>query len=227
MFQKALRLNPSEPYALHGQADCLMLAGRMEESITELRKLRMLGPFTMFNNIPLCFHLFLARHYDEAIAANQEMHERFPGFSMHMQLAWLYWTLGRYEESIDEERRELEWRKDDEALAALDAGYSAAGPAGAMKSLADFLAARSSETLVDTFRIGEAYARAGAVDEAFHWLNVAVDQGVFEVIWTRFWPGFDYLHNDPRYAQLIQRIGPSPEIAAGLWPMEPSRQTGN
>lgn len=226
-FQKALNLNSSEPYAVHGHADCLMLAGRTEESITELHKLRMLGPFTMFNNIPLCFHLFLARRYDEAIAANQEMHERFPGFSMHMQLSWLYWTQGRFEESVDEERRELEWRKDAEALNALDAGYSAAGPVGALKSLADFLAARSSETLVDAFRIGEAYARAGAVDEAFHWLNVAVDQGAFEVIWTRFWPTFDYLRDDPRYAQLLQRIGPSPEIAAGLWPTEPSRLTGN
>jgi len=226
-FQKALQLNPSEPYAVHGHADCLMLAGRMEESIAELRKLRMLGPFTMFNNIPLCFHLFLARRYDEAIAANQEMHERFPGFSMHMQLAWLYWTQGRLEESVDEERRELEWRKDPDALAALEAGYSAAGPVGAMKSLADFLAARSSETLVDAFRIGEAYARAGAVDEAFHWLNAAVDQGFFEVIWIRFWPEFDYLRDDPRYTQLIQRIGPPPEIAVSLWPREASQQSGH
>lgn len=226
-LQKAFKLNPSEPYAVHGHADCLMLAGRMDESIAELRKLRMLGPFTMFNNIPLCFHLFLARRYDEAIAANQDMHERFPGFSMHMQLAWVYWTQGRFEESVDEERKELQWRKDAGALAALDAGYSAAGPAGAMKSLADFMAARSSETLVDAFRIGEAYARAGAVDEAFHWLNAAVDQDFFEVIWIRFWPEFDYLHDDPRYAQLVQRIGPPPEIAASLWPGESSQQTGD
>jgi TolB-like protein/DNA-binding winged helix-turn-helix (wHTH) protein/tetratricopeptide (TPR) repeat protein len=216
LFQNALKLNPSEPYAVHGHADCLMLAGRMKESITELRKLRMLGPFTMFNNIPLCFHLFLARHYDEAIAANQEMHERFPGFSMHMQLSWLYWTQGRFEEAIDEERKELEWRKDAGALAALDAGYMAAGPVGALKSLADFLAARSNETLVDAFRIGEAYARAGFVDEAFHWLNVAVDQGSFEVIWIGFRPDFDHLRDDPRYAQLMQRIAP-PANFANSW----------
>jgi hypothetical protein len=208
---------------MHGHADCLMLAGRTEESIVELRKLRMLGPYAMFNNIPLCFHLYLARHYDEAIAANKEMHERFPGFSMHMQLSWVYWTLGRFEESVEEERRELEWRKDAGALAALDAGYTTAGPAGAMKSLADFMAARSNEPLVDAFRIGEFYARARAVDETFHWLNAAVDQGIFEVIWIRFWPEFDYLHDDPRYAQLIQRIGPPADVAASLWPGETSQ----
>jgi TolB-like protein/DNA-binding winged helix-turn-helix (wHTH) protein/Flp pilus assembly protein TadD len=224
-FRKALRLNPSEPYAVHGHADCLMLAGRMEESISELRKLRMLGPFTMFNNIPLCFHLFLARRYDEAIAAMQEMHERFPGFSMHMQISLVYWTLGRFEEAIDEERQEFEWRKDAGALAALEAGYSAAGPTGALKSLADFLVARSNETLVDAFRIGEAYARARSVDEAFHWLNVAADQGSFEVIWIGFRPDFDHLRDDPRYAQLMQRIALPANFAVNLSPSETSTQT--
>jgi len=223
-FRKALQLNPSEPYAVHGHADCLMLAGRMEEGIAELRKLRMLGPFAMFNNIPLCYHLFLARRYDEAIAAMQDVQERFPGFSMHMQLSVVYWTQGRYEEAIDEERQEFEWRKDAAALAALEAGYAATGPTGALKSLADFLATRSKETLVDAFRIGEAYARAGSVDEAFHWLNVAVDQGSFEVIWIRFRPDFDYLHDDPRFAHLMQRIGPPTDIVAGLWPSESSTE---
>ena len=137
-----------------------------------------------------------------------------------MQLSVVYWTQGRYEEAIDEERREFEWRKDAAALAALEAGYAAAGPTGALKSLADFLAARSKETLVDSFRIGEAYARAGSVDEAFHWLNVAVEQGSFEVIWIRFRPDFDYLHDDPRFAQLMQRIGPPADIVAGLWSSE-------
>jgi tetratricopeptide (TPR) repeat protein len=224
-MEKALRLNPSEPYAVHGHADCLMLAGRMEESISELRKLRMLGPFTMFNNIPLCFHLFMARRYDEAIIAMQEMHERFPGFSMHMQLSWVYWTQGRYEEAIDEERREFEWRKDNGALAALEAGYSVAGPTGALKSLADFLVARSEDMYVDAFRIGEAYTRAGSVDEAFHWLDVAVDQGSFEVIWIGFRPDFDSLRSDPRYTQLMQRIGQPVNFAVSLSPSETSTQT--
>jgi TolB-like protein/tetratricopeptide (TPR) repeat protein len=224
-IRKALRLNPSEPYAVHGHADCLILAGRMDEGIAELRKLRMLGPFAMFNNIPLCYHLFHSRRYDEAVAAMQEVQERFPGFSMHMQLSWVYWTQGRFEEAIDEERRELAWRKDAGAQAALEAGYSADGPTGALKSLADFLVVRSSETLVDAFRIGEAYARAGSVDEAFHWLNVAVDQGSFEVIWIGFRPDFDYLRSDPRYAQLMQRIGQPVKFAVTLSPGETSSQT--
>lgn len=223
-FKKALRLNPSEPYAVHGHADCLMLAGRMEEGISELRKLRMLGPFSMFNNIPLCFHLYHARRYDEAIASMQELQERFPGFSMHMQISWVYWTQGRYEEAIDEERKELKWRKDAGALAALEAGYSAAGPTGALKSLADFLVARADETYIDPFRIGEAYARAGSVDKAFYWLNVAVDQGSFEVIWIGFRPDFDHLRGDSRYAQLMQRVNPPSNFAVNLSPSETSPQ---
>jgi hypothetical protein len=77
---------------------------------------------------------------------------------------------------------------------------------------------------VDAFRIGEAYARARLVDEAFHWLNVAVDQGSFEVIWIGFRPDFDHLRADPRYAQLMQRIAPPANFAVNLRPNEISIQ---
>jgi len=65
---------------------------------------------------------------------------------------------------------------------------------------------------------------AGSVYEAFHWLNVSVDQGSLGVIWIGFRPDFDYLHEDPRYTQLIKRIGPPVDIAASLWPIETSNR---
>jgi hypothetical protein len=65
----------------------------------------------------------------------------------------------------------------------------------------------------------------GSVDQAFHWLNVALDQGSLDVIWIGFRPNLDYLHEGPRFIQLIKRIGPRVDIAASSWPIETSNQT--
>jgi TolB-like protein/DNA-binding winged helix-turn-helix (wHTH) protein/Flp pilus assembly protein TadD len=206
-FRTALRLNPSAPYALHGIADCLMLTGRIDESVERTRELATLAPFTLMHNRPLSFHLFIARRYDEAIAVTLEMQERFPGFPMHVILGLIYWAQGDFDKALEEERRELELHGDTALLAALEAGLARGGPHGALRAMADALVARSAETYVDPHRIGETYARAGEVDEALYWLNRAVEQFSFEAVHLALRPDFDVLRDDPRFAELVARIG--------------------
>jgi TolB-like protein/tetratricopeptide (TPR) repeat protein len=205
-FEYALQLNHSAPYALHGDADCLMLEGRMEESIVRTRELLMVAPFSGMHNRPLPYHLFLARRYEESIAAAMAMQKRVSGFSMHWFLAQIYWKQGLLDKALEEERQELEWRKDRVMLAALEEGLEAAGPIGAMRAMADTLVARASESYVDPFKIAEAFARAESVDETFYWLDKAVDDGSYEIIYLAFQPDFDVLRDDPRYQELLKQV---------------------
>jgi TolB-like protein/DNA-binding winged helix-turn-helix (wHTH) protein len=205
-FQEALRLNPSAPYAIHGDADCLMFEGRMDESIARTRDLLMVGPFSAMHNAPLPNHLFAGRRFDEAIAAAMAMQVRAPQFSMHWFLAEVYWHQGRFDKALEEERLEFERRGDTILLAALEEGLDAGGPSGAMRAVAEALAIRASESFVDPFDIGQAYARAGMVDEALHWLDKAVEYGSYEMNYVAFWPQLDVIRNDPRYPQLLQRV---------------------
>jgi len=205
-FQEALRLNPSAPYALHGDADCLMLEGRMEESVARTRELLMVGPFSAMHNRPLPYHLFLARRYEEAIAAGRAMQVRTPQFSLHWFFARVYWQLGLFDKALVEERLEAERRGDSPLLAALEEGLGAAGPIGAMRAMAEALVTRANESYADPFRIAEAFARAGLVDEALHWLDKAVDHGSYEITYIAFQPEFDVLRDDPRYKELVERV---------------------
>ena len=205
-FDYALQLNRSAPYALHGDADCLMLEGRMDESIARTRELQMVGPFSGMHNRPLPYHLFLARRYEESFNAAMAMQTRISGFSMHWFLAQVYWKQGLFDEALEEERQELEWRNDDVMLAALEEGLEAAGPVGAMHAMAETLASRAIESYVDPFKIAEAYVRAGSVDEAFYWLDKAVDHGSYEITYLAFQPDFDVLRNDARYQELLERV---------------------
>jgi len=205
-FEEALRLNPSDPYVIHGDADCLMFAGRMDESIARMRELVMLNPFSAMHNGALVYHLFLARRYEESIVAVEAARERVPGFLAHYTLGRVYWVQGDFEKALEAERLELEWRGDTVLLAALDEGRDVAGPTGAMRAIAEALVARSNESYVDPFEIGKTFAKAGMIDEALHWLNRALEYGSPEITYLAFRPDFDVLRDDPRFDDLLEHV---------------------
>jgi DNA-binding winged helix-turn-helix (wHTH) protein/TolB-like protein len=205
-FQEALRLNPSAPFAMHGEADCLMLEGRMDDSVGRLRELVTVSPFSAMHSFPLSAHLYVAGRLDEAIIAAQQMQLRVPHFSIHWVLALVYWEQGGFDQALEEERLELERRGDNVLLAALEDGLAAAGPPGAMRAMAEVLVARENESYVDPFYIGETFARAGMVDEALHWLENAARHGSYKMTYLGFWPHLDAVRDDPRYQVLLQRV---------------------
>jgi len=205
-FAQALRLNPSAPYAMHGDADCLMLDGRMDENVARIREISRVSPFSAMHNLPLCSHLFMARRFDEAVSETKDVQVRNRQLSLHWFLAMVYWQQGRFDEALEEERLELEQRGDTVLLAALEEGFDAAGPTGAMSAMAEALVARAQESYVNPFTIGETFARAEMVDEALHWLDQAAGHGSYNMTYLAFWPPFDVLRGDPRYQDLVERV---------------------
>ena len=205
-IEQALRLNPSDPLTIHGDADCMLLDGRMEESIARMRDIEKVAPFNAVHGRALPYHLFLSRRYDEAIAEVAATRARIPVVSMHYILAWVYWVQGDLERALEAERLELERRGDTVLLEALEEGLDAAGPVGAMRAMAEALVARAERSYVDPFEIGKTFARAGMVDEALYWLERAVDYGSYETTYLAFRPDFDVLRDDPRYQELLQRV---------------------
>ena len=185
-FAEALRLDPSAPYAMHGDADCLMLDGRMDECVARIREVQLVSPFSAMHNLPLSSHLFMARRFDEAIIATKDVQARNRQLSLHWFLALVYWQQGRFDEALEEERLELEQRGDTVLLAALEEGFDAAGPTGAMRAMAEALVDRAHETYVNPFFIGETFARAGMVDEALHWLDQAAGHGSYNMTYLAF-----------------------------------------
>ena len=132
--------------------------------------------------------------------------EEVPGFLALYNLARVYWVQGVYDRALEAERLELEWRGDTVLLTALEEGFDAAGPTGAMRAIAEALVARSNESYVDPFEIGKTFARAGMVDEALHWLNRAVEYGSHEITYLAFRPDLDVLRDDPRFEDLLARV---------------------
>ena len=205
-FVEALRLNPSAPYAIHGEADCLLFDVRMDESVAKCRELLTISPFSAMHSLPLPSHLYMAHRFDEAVNAAMALHTRVPQYSIHWFLARVHWEQSRFEQALDEERLELERRGDTALLAALETGLNAAGPTGAMRFMAEALVTRASDSYVDPYDIGEAFARAGSIDEALRWLDRAVEHGSYKMTYIAFWPHFDCLRDDARFQDLLERV---------------------
>lgn len=205
--REALRINPSDPFAIHGDADCLLYEGQMEKSVERVRELAVIAPFSFIHQVPLSYHLFLARRYDEALAFTLSIQERFPKFPLHENLALIYWQQGLFDKALQELRCKYERYGDTELLTLFDENKAANTPQELMRAIAELLAERSAESYVDALGIGEAFAWAGAVDEAIFWLTRAVEQKSFGVVHLPFRPDFDGLRGDPKYTELLQKLG--------------------
>ncbi len=210
-FEEALRLNPNHAMTIHGYADYLLLSGRLEESLVQVRRARAIDPFTPTSNLPVPVHLYMMRRYDEALAEAQELLKADPNYPVGWLLTLVYWQKGMFQEALAEYRKTLTRMNDTGLLEALARGNAESGPRGAMRGMADEMAARSKMGHVDPFKVSSTYAQAGEVNLAFEWLEKALERGSPELIYVGLRPDFDVLRNDPRYKVLMQRFGlPNP-----------------
>lgn len=206
-FEIALELNPNDATTYHGYADYLTVTGRPEEGLAQVMRGQSLDPFSAMASVPVVFHLYMMRRYNDAVEEAQELLQMNPGLPVHLPLMMTYWKQEKYEDAITQYRKALNRWRDQELLAALEKGYIEAGPRGALLSVADEMAARADSGYVDPFRIASNYALAGNSSAALMWLEAAVDQHSLELVYITVRPEFDFLRNNARYRELLKRLG--------------------
>jgi len=96
-----------------------------------------------------------------------------------------------------------------EFAAALDSGFRAGGwPSAAHKGIEVLLAQRKAKTnYLAPYQIAALYADTGDKDHAFERLNTAYQERCILVVGLRTDPALDSLRSDPRYAELVRKIG--------------------
>jgi tetratricopeptide (TPR) repeat protein len=78
--------------------------------------------------------------------------------------------------------------------------------AGAEKILAD-LQQLSKRTYVSPWLLAMIYPDLGDKEKAFTWLEKCYERREHDLVFSKVWPMFDGLRSDPRYSDLIRRIG--------------------
>lgn len=208
-FRRALELDRSQSDAHRAFAILLSCVRRYEEAIEEALLARALDPLSPNMNALLGFIYMRARQYERAIQACREAIE------LDASSPFAHWLLAR---SLDAADRTREALVEAEAAAKLSGnrspyathlGYAlarAGDPAGARK-LVESLREREKSEYVSPYEFVTIYVALGETDSAFEYLEKAYQERTSRLageLWDR---PFDGLRSDPRFQDLIRRIG--------------------
>jgi TolB-like protein/DNA-binding winged helix-turn-helix (wHTH) protein/Tfp pilus assembly protein PilF len=217
-FLTALELNPNSAYAHLFYSNCYLAPmGRMSEAIAENQRALELDPLSLpINNFMGMTYMF-AENHEKAYQQFQHTIAMDPTFPLaHQYFSWLLVTMGRYEESIEENQKsELLGGSSPEDAAAEAAMMLQAFKTGGERGFYQKNLERTLQTLkqpgggsVDPAGVASAYALAGDKDSAFKWLDQAyAERDGQDVMLLKCIPSFKSLRGDPRFADLLRRLG--------------------
>jgi TolB-like protein/DNA-binding winged helix-turn-helix (wHTH) protein/Flp pilus assembly protein TadD len=206
-FRRAIELSPGYATAHHWYAWHLSLLGRYDEAIAEMKKAENLDPLSLIINADLAELLVLAHSYDESVRQSRKTIEMDPNFALaHNQLAQAYLQEHRYEEAVAEMQKAVQLSGDSPTcIANLARAYVASGKRSeALKLLSD-LKKRSNSGYSNASEIAMIYASLGDLDQAMNWLERGYAERFNPGVLLR--PGFDPLRSDPRFQNLVHRVG--------------------
>ena len=206
-FQRAIELNPGYATAHHWYSWHLSLLGRYDEAIEEMRKAKSLDPLSLIINADLAELLSIAHFYDESIIQSRKTIEMDPNFALaHNQLAQAYLQDHMNAEAIAELQKAVELSAScPTCIANLARAYAASGRTSESEKLLSDLKKHSNGGYSDAAEVSMVYAALGDKDQAMHWLEIGYEQRFNPGVLLR--PGFDPLRSDPRFQDLVHRIG--------------------
>jgi TolB-like protein/DNA-binding winged helix-turn-helix (wHTH) protein/Flp pilus assembly protein TadD len=206
-FRRAIELNPGYATAHHWYAWHLTLLGRFDEAIAEMRTAENLDPLSLIINADLAELLGLAHSYDESIRQSRKTIEMDPNFPLaHNQLAQAYLQKHMYEEAVAELQKAIKLSGDSPTcIANLARAYVASGKRSEAVKLLGDLKKRSTPGYSNAAEIAMIYASLGDPDQAMTWLEKGFEERFNPGVLLR--PGFDPLRSDPRFQNLVHRVG--------------------
>jgi TolB-like protein/DNA-binding winged helix-turn-helix (wHTH) protein len=207
---RALALNPRLARAHHVHAFHLASMGRQEEALAAIKQAQALDPLNMIINSDVAEILSSARRPQEALEQGLKVVEMDPNFAnAHLFLATVYHINGRAEESAEEYLKAMALNGESAArLAMLRKAYQEKGLKGIyQKELEEVLKKRASGGYYSPVHMAQLYILLDQKEAAFKWLEIAYRDHSAQMVIIKAWPLFDPLRSDPRFADLLRRIG--------------------
>jgi len=204
-FQTALRLNPNA-YAYSYHAHFLRQEGKIEESIREGRRAVDLDPVSADGSFILAQSLYEARRYDEAVSQQRKTLDLDPRFwPANLYIGKTLAEQGQFQEAVEELKKAGDFSA--EPYATIGYVYGRMGRAAdARKVIAD-LQEQSKKGYVAPTNFAKVYIGLGDKDQAFAWLEKGYQQRDYWMAFLNGDPMFDSLRSDPRFQDLVRRIG--------------------
>jgi tetratricopeptide (TPR) repeat protein len=206
-FRRAIELNPGYATAHHWYSWHLSLLGRNSEAIAEMRKAENLDPLSLIINADLAELLLIAHFPDESIEQSRKTIEMDPDFAFaHNQLAQAYLEKHMFSEAIGELQKAIQISGESATFTAnLARAYAATNKKAEAVELLNDLTKRSAPGYADATAIAMIYTALGDKDQAMASLERGYEERFNPGVLLR--PCFDPLRSDPRFQNLVRRVG--------------------
>ena len=210
-FQRAIELNPNLADAHDAYATYLAGMNRAAEAVAEIERAKRLDPLSLIILADAAWVFYCVRQYDRAIEESRKAIELDPNFwPGHTFLGLAYEKTGRFPEAVAELEKARRLDDNPTIYEILGGAYAAWGKKSEAKKVLSELTERATRRYVCPYEVATIYAGLGEKDSAFQWLDKAVDARADCVPWLKPDPKIDPLRSDPRYADLMRRIGLTP-----------------
>jgi TolB-like protein/DNA-binding winged helix-turn-helix (wHTH) protein/Flp pilus assembly protein TadD len=208
-FKRAIELNPNYANAHNFYSSYLMSWGRADESIAESNRARELDPFSLSISAQRGFLLANARRYDEAIEQLRSVIAMDPNhYQAHWFLGYIYAFNKQFDEGVAaSEKAVVLSGRSPGALGMLGLVYGLAGRKEEARKVLNELLDLNQRRYVTPAALVNVYIGLDEKDQAFVWLEKAYEERSNYVAYLKVLPMVDPLRSDPRFADLVRRVG--------------------
>jgi TolB-like protein/DNA-binding winged helix-turn-helix (wHTH) protein/Tfp pilus assembly protein PilF len=207
-YRRAIELNPNYATGHHWYAECLALQGRFGESFPEIESARQLDPLSLIIAADYGAILYFSRQYDRAIEQFRSVLDMEPNFPRAHMLVWAYTQKGLFADALADAEA---WRQTDGSpnwswvMIAYVSGRS--GDQTKAKLALEQLKRLETHGTLDPLSFAVAYVGIGDNDKALGWLEKAAAERSSSLTALKVDPTYDPLRNDPRFQELVRRVG--------------------
>ena len=206
-YRRAIELNPKYATARHWYAAQLLVQGRLDQALQEIKIAQQLDPLSLGINKDHAVILLYARDYDKALEQCRKTLEIEPSLgAMSTYIAQVYELQQRYPEAVAElEKAHAAAPEDAEISYALGQAYALVGKKDEALKISSELSERQNVYLPK--EAAYLYYLLGEKEQAVAILQKAAENHFLAVAELKMDPRLTELRKDARIGQLLQKIG--------------------
>ena len=212
-FDRAIELNPSYTFGHESRAVEIYESDprRLVEALRGLQTAKEIDPLSLSIGFNIAALHYFEGENEKALSTLNDLQTTDPNYTLGYGLQGaVYREMGRYDEYVEAWLRasSLEGGVFDPAeIAELKKIYRLKGINQFWLGAADLLEKKRLQKYVSPVFIAMYYSSAGNKEKAFQWLETAFSERSSWLIELKVDPVWKALHGDPRYDELVRRIG--------------------
>src|SRR6266851_1501758 len=209
-LRRAIELNPNDPTPHEWYCHLLIVEGHNSEALSEARHALDLDPVSPIFHAVMAETYYYEKAYDAAIEEAQQVVKLHPGFLYaSFWLGSAYREKKMYAQAVETFRSARQQPSGDVPVMLMAYGHAQAlaGNAVEARGALQKLQQLRSTRFVPSLYLAAIHVGLGETDEAFRLLDLAYQEKVDRLVYLNVDPMADPIRSDPRFAQLMTKIG--------------------